>query len=276
MIISVNNGFDYLDPAASVVDQYLSRSSGEVRFRARSGETVVVTGSSLVRNGVFNANGTAETIVWLSADGTELARISGASFQSNILFRELERGTGIPRMLFLADTLEGGAGNDIIDGFSGNDTIYGNAGDDLLGGGLGNDTIAGGAGNDLLYGGGGVNTAVLAGTRSDWVFTFDDAVLIATSKLDGSVDRLDGFVFVRFDDETVGTGAFTGATLLADNSGEVLVGTGGVDTMVGGAGDDWLDSLGGADSLAGGAGDDTYTAGSVSYTHLTLPTNREV
>ncbi len=50
------------------------------------------------------------------------------------------------------DTIEGGIGNDIIDGNGGNDTIEGGIDNDIIYGGSGDDTIDGGAGNDSLYG----------------------------------------------------------------------------------------------------------------------------
>lgn len=52
-----------------------------------------------------------------------------------------------------ADTLTGGASDDIVHGFAGNDTVRGNGGADLLFGDLGNDKLFGGDGNDWLNGG---------------------------------------------------------------------------------------------------------------------------
>ncbi|MFC6639303.1 hypothetical protein [Sulfitobacter sediminilitoris] len=50
------------------------------------------------------------------------------------------------------DTLDGGAGDDVIDGGDGNDSISGGAENDIVRGGDGDDTISGGAGNDTLMG----------------------------------------------------------------------------------------------------------------------------
>ncbi|MCQ4346295.1 type I secretion C-terminal target domain-containing protein [Pseudomonas stutzeri] len=107
--------------------------------------------------------------------------------------------------------LQGGAGNDKIDGNSGadwlfggegNDTIKGLAGDDYLDGGDGNDILDGGAGNDILYGGAG-NDTLKGGAGNDEL-------------LGGSGnDSLDG-----------GAGS------------DLLVGGAGVDTLKGGAGKD--------------------------------------
>jgi surface adhesion protein len=59
-----------------------------------------------------------------------------------------------------ADTLMGGAGNDIIFGQGGNDYIDGGKGNDILLGGTGNDTLLGGEGNDVLFGGAGKDTLI--------------------------------------------------------------------------------------------------------------------
>jgi VCBS repeat-containing protein len=54
-----------------------------------------------------------------------------------------------------AQTLDGGAGADILLGQNGGDTLEGNAGNDLLCGGNGGDTMNGGPGDDTLAGGNG-------------------------------------------------------------------------------------------------------------------------
>lgn len=50
------------------------------------------------------------------------------------------------------DTLNGQGGNDRLQGGAGTDTLNGNGGDDYLEGGEGNDTLLGGAGLDYLFG----------------------------------------------------------------------------------------------------------------------------
>jgi Ca2+-binding RTX toxin-like protein len=59
------------------------------------------------------------------------------------------------------DTLQGGAGVDLLDGKAGNDVIRSGAGADVVYGGDGNDTLYGEGGADLLYGGLGNDTLVL-------------------------------------------------------------------------------------------------------------------
>jgi Ca2+-binding RTX toxin-like protein len=53
------------------------------------------------------------------------------------------------------DHIEGSGANDTIDGGAGDDVIHGDGGDDALTGGAGNDTILGGTGNDNIDGGAG-------------------------------------------------------------------------------------------------------------------------
>ncbi|MEP3831340.1 MAG: LamG-like jellyroll fold domain-containing protein [Rhodopirellula bahusiensis] len=77
----------------------------------------------------------------------------------------------------LADVLNGGIGDDIIEGFAGDDilvgelgvdTLYGGDGDDLLDGGLGDDKLFGDAGRDQLIGGDGEDT-IRGGLDDDWI-----------------------------------------------------------------------------------------------------------
>ena len=59
-----------------------------------------------------------------------------------------------------SETLTGGAGPDVIQGYGGDDDISGGAGDDTLYGDDGNDILDGGPGNDELYGGNGDDTYI--------------------------------------------------------------------------------------------------------------------
>ncbi len=79
---------------------------------------------------IFGANGNDEITV---ADGVGISC-------------EINGGNG-------NDSLEGGDGDDTIIGDNGKDNIDGDDGNDLLQGGNGKDTIQGGAGNDVLQGG---------------------------------------------------------------------------------------------------------------------------
>ncbi|MGI9422429.1 MAG: cadherin-like domain-containing protein [Hyphomicrobiaceae bacterium] len=126
------------------------------------------------------------------------------------------------------DQLSGDVNNNRLLGGSGDDTLDGRGGNDQLLGEAGNDLLIGGAGNDTLDGGGDFDTADYSATTSG--VTVDLAVGTATGAEIGS-DSLLGI-------ESVIGGA----------GNDSLQGSAGSDTLIGGAG---------ADTLAGLAGNDT-------------------
>jgi T1SS-143 domain-containing protein len=65
-----------------------------------------------------------------------------------------------------ADDIRGGADNDTISGLGGDDVLYGDEGNDEIWGGAGSDTIDGGTGNDTIYGNAG-NDSIVAGAGDD-------------------------------------------------------------------------------------------------------------
>ncbi|MGK7923986.1 MAG: calcium-binding protein, partial [Spirulina sp.] len=84
--------------------------------------------------------------------------------------------------IYIAETIDGGAGDDLIKGYEGNDTLIGGTGNDVLVGGEGADTIDGGADADVIYtgdlsegssdsitGGSGADTFYLGETTSSTV-----------------------------------------------------------------------------------------------------------
>ena len=73
------------------------------------------------------------------------------------------------------DLLEGGRGDDRIEGWDGRDTILGGPGDDAIGGGVGPNTIDGGAGNDRVSAANGTAETVRCGPGRDLLRAdFDD------------------------------------------------------------------------------------------------------
>lgn len=64
------------------------------------------------------------------------------------------------------DRIDGDAGDDLMVGGPGDDVITGGAGDDVIKGGSGDDTLSGGSGSDVLRGGGG-NDTVNGGSNGD-------------------------------------------------------------------------------------------------------------
>jgi Ca2+-binding RTX toxin-like protein len=89
------------------------------------------------------------------------------------------------------DTISGGAGYDVVYSGDGNDIVNGNSGNDILYGGDGNDRINGGSEDDVIIGGAGTDT-LTGGTGSDrFVYTsLADAGDIITDVSNGA-DILD-------------------------------------------------------------------------------------
>lgn len=148
----------------------------------------------------------------------------------------------------LNNRLEGGAGDDFIDGLGGNDTLAGGAGDDAY--------IVNGLTPDVVQ--------ETAGGGIDTVFSFIDTYTLA--------DHVEELYLGGAGDGVRGTGnaldnfmqGNARANVLDGRGGnDTLFGLGGNDSLIGGAGNDLLDGGSGTqDTTAGGAGNDTYIVGS--------------
>jgi len=129
----------------------------------------------------------------------------------------------------------------------GQDWVTGNDADNQISTGNGNDTLEGRLGDDILAGGAGNDTAVFSGSMRATV----DLRLQGTAQDTGyGFDTLVGI-------ETLVGGAgddrFTG-----DDAANLLSGSGGNDFLQGGGGNDTLDGGAGKDTLYGGAGNDAF------------------
>jgi len=151
-------------------------------------------------------------------------------------------------------TINGTAGNDVLQGTGAADTISGLAGNDVLIGEAGNDTLNGGTGADTMVGG--------AGNDSYIVDDAGDVVTESTTASDGTVTDAGGTDVVSTS-VSYALGAFI-ENLNASGTGNItLTGNAGVNVINGNSGnnvlDGGLDAAGGApDLLRGGAGNDTY------------------
>ncbi len=212
------------------------------------------------------------------------------------------------------DSLDGEAGDDELNGDSGNDVLTGGTGQDLLIGGTGQDTYEfnlgdgvdtiedqGGEGNRLVFG---VNSESVTlemeagdtlqlhvGTAGDVVritnfgvnvpagahpienFEFSDGTVLTYSQLItrgfhqfGTVnsESLTGTGFIDHIAAGAGNDVVSGLggadTLLGEDGNDVLNGDSGDDTLDGGAGNDQLFGQDGTDQLYGGVGDDRLSA----------------
>ncbi|MGH1578853.1 MAG: hypothetical protein ACRBCU_16650, partial [Planktotalea sp.] len=163
----------------------------------------------------------------------------------------------------------GTTGNDLIDvAYADIDGDQITADADTLLGLDGNDTLIGGAGADSLDGGAGVDTASYAGAGAGVIADLRGVQAQTGDALGDVFTGIENLTGSGFDD-----------ALYGDNSGNLLIGgagddtlrpTGGDDTVIGGDGDDVIyahtgqdviEGNAGNDTLQGGEGDDTLTGG---------------
>jgi len=166
--------------------------------------------------------------------------------------------------------IHGTPGNDSLPGTSGVDTIYGHGGDDRLDGQKGNDLLYGGDGNDTLQGGGGADT--MFGEHGDDYYYVDNGADTVSEEStagidDGGYDKVAASISYTLtahveeldllgSSNINGTGN-AGDEWIFDNAGNnVLSGLSGNDTLV--------STTGGIDTLLGGTGDDVYWIGNAA------------
>lgn len=130
----------------------------------------------------------------------------------------------------VANVLIGNAAANGLNGLAGNDSLVGAAGNDSLDGGLGVDTMTGGLGNDTYFvNATGDKITEIANQGSDTV----NSSLIAYN-LTANVEKLTLTATVASN----GTGNALNNTLTGNDFANILNGLTGIDTMVGGAGND--------------------------------------
>ena len=185
-----------------------------------------------------NANLTVGTKAWAIASIEKATLTGGAS--NNLLDAHSFSGSVI---------LDGGAGNDILLGGSGNDALQGGDGDDWLSGNLGNDTLLGGNGSDVLVGGAGSdNLNAIAGTQAPYD-AGDDILIGASTKYDNDTLAIAAIMAewgnssASYQDRITKlktTGTTIGGYKLSTAIPGTILNDGVVDTLFGGAGNDWL------------------------------------
>jgi Ca2+-binding RTX toxin-like protein len=180
-----------------------------------------------------------------------------------------------------ADSLDGGAGNDSLEGLNGADTLRGGTGNDtlkgadganVLDGQDGNDTLLGGPGGETLLGGAGNDSMTAlagddsidgqAGTDLLTELVSGNVVLTDTSMTGLGNDTLASIELVQLTggatDDTLDASGYTlGTVTLSGLSGnDILRGGALADSLLGGDGDDSLTGNGGNDLVDGGLGTD--------------------
>ncbi len=136
-----------------------------------------------------------------------------------------------------ADTLTGGAGNDVLIGGAGADTLTGGAGRDLLIGGSGADQLDGGSGEDILLAG---QCGYYSESSLSLNLTAINAIMAEWTRTDlGSVSDPTGYLTRVSDLSTANTpGALNGSYVLT--SATVSKDSAAVDTLFGGLDRDWF------------------------------------
>ena len=146
-----------------------------------------------------------------------------------------------------AETLGGGALDDIIEGGAGADRVFAGSGNDRF-------MATVGDGNDRYDGGGGIDTYDLSQTSAD------SNVNLARGRSSSSETGSDILVSIENVVGSLGNNRIVGngAANVLDGMGgnDNISGGGGVDTLFGGAGIDTLSGGAGNDILIGGAGND--------------------
>lgn len=137
------------------------------------------------------------------------------------------------------------------------DTLQGNANANVLDGGIGNDILIATVGqSDTLNGGAGIDTASYRNFSADIVATLTRS---ASGEITGTVtsgSQSDRLVSIEALEGGSGNDTLTGS-----DGDDILRGGTGQDVVRGGAGDDTLDGGEGDDRLEGGAGNDVLDGG---------------
>lgn len=213
-------------------------------IRALDGDDIIDggTGGDRMYGGkgddVFFVDSSADMVFESLNEGRDTVNTSIAAFTlgSNVesliyLGDAAFKGTGNS----LANSITGGAGNDLLDGKAGADTLTGLAGDDTYRIDNAADVVVEGAdgGRDLIM------SSVSIGSLAANV---EDLLLLGTSALNGSGNELNN-------------------TMTGNTAANKLSGFAGDDVLAGGSGNDSLNGGDGNDVLNGGLGKDTMTGG---------------
>lgn len=180
------------------------------------------------------------------------------------------------------ETFHGGDGNDVLEGNQGDDHLFGEAGNDTIEGGDGADEVRGGDGDDLVGGGGTAQFAdIIDGgsgrdTLSEYEYaaggsapapTAPIALTIDGAANDGRPGEGDNVIDVEVAkllvaaDITAGPGPVELSVFRTQALPSRLIGSDQADTLTGFDYDDRIEGGAGADTIIGGYGNDTIVPG---------------
>ena len=151
-------------------------------------------------------------------------------------------------------TIEGGAGNDEVDGDKRSNQVSGGAGNDTVYAAAGDDLIILGEGEDIVYGGSGSDTGSYRTSSTTVTAKLNSGDVIQGKDRFYGVENLLGSDF----DDLLG-GDTEANTLSGFGGNDNIFGAGGADLLYGGAGNDSLTDTSDSDDLFyGGAGNDFF------------------
>lgn len=156
----------------------------------------------------------------------------------------------------------------LVEGGGGNNRLDGTTGDDTLDGGAGNDTLTGGAGADQLIGGAGDDAASYAGATAGVVADLKTPQTNTGDAAGDSYDGIEDLIGTRYADTLSGNGGRNriwgghgNDVITARGGDDRLRGEGGSDLIAGDQGNDRIWAGTGYDTVLGGDGDDTIYGG---------------
>ena len=174
-------------------------------------------------------------------------------------------GPNVERLVLIGTAAIDGTGNSTANTLTGNSAtnrLNGGLGRDVLDGRFGDDTLIGGGGRDTLDGNGGTDT-MLGGPGDDQYFVNrvgDVVTEFANAGIDTVSSTVSHTLTANVENLVLdGDAGIDGTGNVLNND---LRGNAGANTLIGGAGDDFLRGRGGADDMRGGPGDDIYYVGS--------------
>jgi Ca2+-binding RTX toxin-like protein len=207
-----------------------------------------------------------------NTQGTGVAQVNPSVFLGDLIHFVLNGGAG-------DDFVEGANNADILTGGDGNDKVYGLGGDDNISGGTGNDSLYGGNGNDIIDGGdgsdyveggnghdeitGGLGDDVLYGNDGNDNLTGGDGndQLWGGNGNDWSAGGAGDDIFKSGDGDDCADGGDGNDTMYMGSGNDRALGGAGNDSMYGEAGNDKLDGGDGDDMVDGGDGNDLVDGG---------------
>ncbi|WP_408980760.1 calcium-binding protein [Pseudomonas sp. B21-047] len=233
----IYTGVGNFTASGNALDNIISAGAGSDLLNGGAGADRLVGG---LGNDTYVVDNTGDLVIEAAGAGTDSVRTTldsytlGANVENltyigvgnfvgsgNTLANTINGGTG-------NDSLDGGLGNDILSGGAGNDTLFGDDGNDILSGGSGSDFINGAIGDDTVNGGAGDDTMIAsdgndtfqfgAGSGADLIINFD-------ANLVGGQDLLDISAF------NITAATFAGNVTIADVGADTLVSIGATDSI---------------------------------------------